>query len=720
MILAKCIFTVLTILLTSSAFATGKWCDAIPFGGVEIGPGETRAELSERMDEIGRRETDQPFVSVRAKWLEVLFDHVRLAVNTNDLFVHWHPDSSLLGERFQLRQRAFASSAPERADVGVWMAREGSFCSRIDVSHTCPDWKSVLAFGPKGLAKRARERCLTAKSGDERTFLVAVARVYDALARECHRWADLAEAKGMREVAEILRRNASHPPQTFREALQWALVYDRAQEAEGEDVRSQGLFDRLFIDYYRADLVAGRETRESAKRLLTDWFDRFWSQNHPNNKNITIGGFDAGGHPVWNELTELVVEVFFERNRINPKLTYRFGAKTPREHLEKMTRCLANGRTSVVFANDDVLAETFHRNGKDAADIADYILIGCYEPGIAGHEIVSSMSAEISLAKPVEEVFALPNLPATYADFEKNYFDALGCNIGKALTTTRLVEEHWADLNPSPLFSGSFADCIASGRDIADGGCRYNQSGAICVGLATAVDSLAAVWYLVDKTKALTMSELRDALKDNWKGREALRRKVLRIAPKWGNNDSLADEIGCRIYGFTTDLIRSQRNGHGGWFQAGFWSIDRDIPFGAKTGATPDGRLAGAPLSRNNGASDGCGHEGPTALMLSNLKFDQTACPDGHILDALLPLSLARSQEAAANLAAIIRVYFQRGGQCLHLNCFDSALLLDATAYPERHPDLQVRVCGWNVLWNDLSAVEKRHFIAAIEAQEGK
>ena len=712
------IAALLAVALSATAFGSGKWVELTPKGGIVLGPGEDRSALDVRLDEIEDGLRGRPFIEIRAKWLETVFDHVRLAVNTNDLFVHWHPDTSLLSRRFSKKLKDFASSSPERAEIGVCMAREGAFWARLDVSHTCPDWKSVLALGPKGLSGRARARLLKAKTEEERTFLSCVAAVYEALSRECLRWADLAESKGMTEVAEVLRENATHEPRTFREALQWALVYDRAQEAEGEDVRSQGLFDRLFIDYYRKDLMAGRETRASAKRLLTDWFDRFYSQQHPNNKNITIGGYDANGNPVWNELTELVYEVFYERNKICPKLTYRFGAKTPREQLEKVARCLADGRTSVVFANEEALYETFRRRGKDPADFSDYVLVGCYEPGIGGREIVSSMAVDFSLVKPIEQVFHGTDLPETYAAFEEAYFNELGGNLDVALAVTRLAERHWPEINPAPLFSGAFEDCITSARDMSAGGCRYNQSGVDCAGLATAVDSLAAVRYLVDETRTLTMADVRRVMSENWRGNDALRAKVRRVPPKWGNNDSRADELGRKIAAFVSRRVNMAANGHGGTFQVGLWSINRDIPFGRLTGATPDGRLAGEPLSRNNVATEGCGREGATALMLSNLKLDQAECPDGHILDALLPLSLARSQAGASNIAAIIATYFGRGGQCLHLNCFDAEQLRDAMAHPEKYEDLQVRVCGWNVRWNDLSRIEQEHFIATAEAQE--
>ena len=288
------------------AFAYGPWLEWTPIGGVELDDsGLVRAELERRLDVIERETVDRPMIVTRTKSLAMMFDHVRLAVNTNDLFVHWHPDGSLLPLRTIKRMKAF-SSQPHGSDfLGPGTVFGGAFTSKLDTSHTCPDWESIIELGPTGLAERARRRKETAHANDERLFLDCVVEVYEALARECLRWADFSERKGMHEVAAVLRENAAHEPRTFREALQWALVYDRAQETEGEDVRSQGIFDRLFVKFYRDDLAAGRETRESAKRLVADFYTRLYSQRHPNNKNISFGGYGPDGKPVWNELTEL-------------------------------------------------------------------------------------------------------------------------------------------------------------------------------------------------------------------------------------------------------------------------------------------------------------------------------------------------------------------------------------------------------------------------------
>ena len=719
------------VVMASVVFAYGPWLERTPLGGVEIDDtGLSRAALEQRLDEIERETADRPMIVTRAKSLAMLFDHVRLAVNTNDLFVHWHPESSLLPLRKIQREKNFWARSPEFREIVPLMGRVGAFRSRLDTSHTCPDWESIVELGPTGLAERARRRKETARTDDERLFLDCVIEVYEALSRECLRWAAFAERKGMKEVAAVLRENAAHEPRTFREALQWSLVYDRAQEAEGEDVRSQGMFDRLFLKYYKADLAAGRETRESAKRLLADFYTRFYSQQHPNNKNITFGGYGPDGTPVWNELTELGFETFRDLGRINPKLTYRFGAKTPRGQLEKVTRCIAEGKNSIVFACEETMADMFTRRGKSAEDVCNYVLVGCYEPGIAGREVVASMSADINLAKPLEAVFNSGKtfdgfrigpdceLPMDGDAFEREYLRQLDAMLVTALESTRTIEQSWYDINPAPLHSGAFRDCIASAKDYSRGGCRYNSSGVDCTGLGTVADALATVRHLVDETKITTMAELRKALLADWKDCEELRLRASRQAPKWGNNNDRADAAAKRVYDALVQRINTTRNGHGGFFQAGLWSIDLDVSFGKRTAATPDGRHRGEGLSRNNVATAGCGKEGPLALMHSNLKLDLAESPDGHIMDIILPLSVTRKPTAAQDIATVLATYFKNGGQCLHLNCFDSALLREATAHPEKYPDLQVRVCGWNVRWADLSPQEKRHFIATAEAQE--
>ena len=158
---ARTVLTALALALAGPAPAYGPWLEKTPIGGVELSDGWTRPQLDARLDEIAREDADRPFIVTRTKWLTTAFDHVRLAVNTNDLFVHWHADCAALPLRFLRKMGALQKRIPqERGLVCGW--------SYVDVSHTCPDWKSVLALGPRGLAERARRRRATARTDDER------------------------------------------------------------------------------------------------------------------------------------------------------------------------------------------------------------------------------------------------------------------------------------------------------------------------------------------------------------------------------------------------------------------------------------------------------------------------------------------------------------------------------------------------------------------------
>ena len=676
---------------------------------IVIDSGLAPEEVERRLDAIAREQAGLPFVVTRTKWLVEMFAHARLAVKKSDVFVDWVQGWQSLDRRRKARARDFAASHPE-----VRHRLSGAF---FDASHTCPDWESILSLGFRGLADRARARRETAGTDDERLFLDCVAEVFAAAAELCRRWAAVADGVGATACAATLRAIADRPPRTLREALQLMLVYDRCQECEGECVRSQGMFDRLYIGYYRADLASGRETRASAKELMRAVWDKIYEQGHPNGKNFTFGGYDREGVPVWNEITEIAFELHDECNRPNPKLTFRYGERTPQEQILKVARCLARGRTAVVFFCEETAEEMFARRGKSRGDAADGVLIGCYEPGIQGREVIASMSVQLNLARPFELVFA-QETPTDFAAFERAYFRHLGEMIDVSLECQRRYAEHWYEINPAPLLSGTFRDAIAGARDCHCGPMKYNQSGVMFAGLGTAADSLAAARWLVEEERLVSFPELAQILRSDWKGREELRLRVSRQAPKWGNNDDRADGFARKICSFCSKRTNGIPNGHGGGFQAGFWSIDNDVRFGRKTAATPNGRKAGDRLSRNNVASDGCGREGVTALMLSCCKIDQADAPDGFILDLILPAVAGRGDGAAERIVALLREYGSQGGQCLHLNCFDSRQLRDAQAHPERYADLQVRVCGWNVRWNDLPKKDQDHFIATAEAHE--
>ena len=695
----------------------------------ESGPDEKT--LKQELEEYETRHQDEPLIRLKAEMLALLLTRGRIGIDPFDRFAdHLEGKGLLRALNNKCRKAAESHICTTVLQSTRAFGDGGIFISQMDQSHTSPDWYAVLSLGPAGLRDRALAALEKANDQEAKDFLAAAACVFEAMRKLILRFAALADARQLPELAETMYAIADRPPETLRQALQLGLIYDTCQETELEPVRSQGTFDQLYVPFLRHDLERGILTREEAKELLKFYWTKFYAQMHPNGKNFCFGGLASPGVDGCNELTELCFEVHRELNRINPKLSFRVHKGTPEKNLLQVAECVRTGRTAVVFSNDEVAFDMFRRRGKEEQDLCRYVLIGCYEPAIMGREMCCSMAAWGNLVKPLEAV--LNNgctfdgvrlgpecgLPADAKEFEAEYFRQLDAMLTRVMENTNAHERVWKEINPSPLLSGTMRDCIESGRDVSDAGTRYNSSGVMCCGLGTVVDSLMAVKTLVDDRKLCTVAQLSDALHRNWQGAAPLRQQALKRSPKWGNNHPEADAAGQRIVEFLAKKINRTPNTRGGTFQLGLWSIDHNFTFGKKCAATPDGRFAGEPLSRNLGASIGMEKHGPLALMNSAASLDQAESPDGAVLDILLHPSAVSGPDGAKVIAGLVRGYFASGGLAVQFNILDADELREAQKEPEKHSDVQVRVCGWNSRFIDLSPEEQDAFIRQAEVQE--
>ena len=152
----------------------------------------------------------------------------------------------------------------------------------------------------------------------------------------------------------------------------------------------------------------------------------------------------------------------------------------------------------------------------------------------------------------------------------------------------------------------------------------------------------------------------------------------------------------------------------------GLFSIDWRWELGEKCAASADGRKTGETLSQNSGATFGADREGATAHLLSVASIDSTNTPNGTIADLDLHTSAVRGSNGLRSMVATLKTYFDLGGFAVHYNVLDTQVLREAKAHPDRYPNLQVRLCGWNVLFNTLSEREKDDFIARSVTREGR
>jgi formate C-acetyltransferase len=612
------------------------------------------------------------------------------------------------------RHRQAPLEAPGRTGVG-----HPAGVSQLDLSHTSPDWRNVLNYGPAGLRDRALAALESAQDDEAKEFYAAVATVYDAFCDYILRLAAEAERKNAVRVIDTLKALAVRPAQTFQEALQISFLYNQVQEIDGVNVRSQGHFDQECIEYYRRDLAEGRLTREQAKELVKFFFDKFLAIDFKAGNNICFGGWKRDGGDACNELTELAFEAFAERRSIDPKLSLRLNPHTPDAYLLTAAECVRTGQTAIVFANDEVAYEMFRRAGKAECDLIDFLPIGCYEPAIMGKELSCTMSALLNLPRILEYVFAEPGTPADFAEVVDRYKRILAGVIDETLAQTRRWEEHWPLVNPSPVLSGTMDSCLETGRDVSNAGAKYNTSGVMCAGLGTVADSLAAINHLVFQHGFCSWDELRQYLERDWEGAEGLRAVALRKAPKWGNDIPAVDDLAAELARYTAERINRTPNRRGGHFQMGCWSIDHSVTFGKQTKATPDGRRNGDPISKNAGATISRDRCGTTSFVNSVGKLDHADFPDGSVLDLMLHPTTVSGPEGARVIADLVRTYFARGGLFVQFNVFDAEALKDARRRPERYTNLQVRVCGWNARFIDLTPEMQECFIAEAERERG-
>ncbi|MBR0459904.1 MAG: hypothetical protein IJJ26_11760 [Victivallales bacterium] len=677
----------------------------------------SREEMQAKLREYEASHLQESAMTRRAAMIALYMDTVGIAVDADDWFggvTNGYGDFMRVRDEIKRTYAERGWSGYPRSEV----SRRAGWAD-LDLSHTSPDWYDIMRLGICGLRDRAAEALAQHDPTDTEgcEFLRAVVTVYDALRRLVLRFADEASRVGAVRCEGVLRGIAEHAPRTFHEGLQLGLIYRLAQEMSGINVRSEGIFTQIYIDLYRKDLAEGRLTREQAKELVKFWSNRLLALNFKANHNVCLGGTDAQGQDLHNELTELMLDAFDERGQIDPKLTIRVSKATPDSVLLRCARSLRHGATSMVFANDDAAYPMFLRSGRDASELYRFVAIGCYEPALCGLEMNCSMSAYYNFAGIFESLLEEESSPASMEEVLERYLALQRQALQEILAAECAGEPYWKEVNPSPVLSGSMGECIRKARDVSNAGTKYNMSGVMCAGIGTAADALAAIEYLVFDKKRCSWQELRQAIHANWEGFEALRREALFAAPKYGRNDPRADRFAVTLSNAAGELIDSTPNTRGGHFQMGNWSIDWSVMMGKLTKATPDGRCNEEPLSKNLGATIGKDNQGVTNLLLSAMKLDSTLFMDGSVLDVMLHPTVAQGPGGDLIFVQLIRSYFAGGGLFLHFNVVDAGELRAAKREPEKYQNLQVRVCGWSQRFVTLSPEMQDCFIAEAESK---
>jgi formate C-acetyltransferase len=609
----------------------------------------------------------------------------------------------------------------------------------FDEDHRSLGTTRLLREGVHGLlariAARIARRQADGLTEDERLFLQAAERSCRAVLRIGERFADQARQRlasprlapdtdaQARRFLEMIARTAgrvpAYPPETFYEGLA-ALWFLREVTAtlEGIGISVVGHPDRQLIDLYRADRAAGRLTEDQARDLIARWMlptdVRFRVREQPWPETSTcmeLGGCDEEGRPVYNELTRLFLEVHHEQGLLNPKPNCRFDARSSAAYLDQVAGQILEGHNVFALQNDDVLIPALVRHGKTEHDARLYVNGGCQETICEGVEHSAGAYYYFSLPRVLDICllggpdgqrtlvfgkkpgFSVPAVIEDARDFEGFYgrfLLALQGAIAAGARWRRQGAARWDEVNPCPFYSSTLAGCVERGQDYTAGGARYNPSGIAPVGFATLVDSLYALRAAVYEESWVTLRELRQALRADWQGREGLRARLIAL-PKFGHGHPEVDALAARLSADLAARVRTLQNERGGTFQPSLFVYYQFVHMGRDVRATPDGRRAGEALSQGAGPGRLNPPASLTDVFHSASRVDYRDHPGNAVIDVQLPTG---GRIAPQTLTALIHAFARMGGPTIQFNCVSVDELRDAQAHPERHRDLQVRICG--------------------------
>ncbi len=563
--------------------------------------------------------------------------------------------------------------------------------------------------------------------------------------------------------------------------MYWFVHLGTVTELNGWDSMNPGHIDQHLFPFYQKGIDDGTLTRDEAKELLSCLWIKFNNQPAPPKvgvtalesgtyndfTNINIGGVDREGHSGANELSYVILEIQEELHQLQPGLSIHIAQNTPDEFLQAGLKVIRQGHGYPSIFNPDTYVKEMTRAGKTVEDAREGGCSGCIEVGAFGKEaylltgyLNTPKILEITLNNGIDpetgkKLGLETGDPRSFKSFEELY-DAwhrqMEYFVNLKLSVNNYIERMFALYAPATFLSLYIDDCIEKGRDYYNGGARYNTTYIQCTGLGTITDCFTTLKKHVFEEKRYTMDAILEACKNNWgltpdpsrrergvdssanerilqgnsdhsplpargAGGEAMRLYIRNHTPFFGNDDSYADAIAVKVYDDLVKAIEGRPNTRGGQTHLNMLSTTCHNYFGSVCGATPNGRFAHFAISDGTSPAHGSDSHGPTAVIKSLGKLDQTKS-GGTLLNVRFTPQLFRRDEDLKKCASLIRTYFKFGGHHIQFNIVDTETLLDAQKHPDNYRDLLVRVAGYSDYFNDMTEQLQNEIIARTENEE--
>lgn len=698
------------------------------------------AEMDCGLKTLAEEVSALPHPVAKAKLFAYLLENARIDVNEKDWFVGFYNWGRLLSRyTTEIWSREVFAGIPEVQEKIDLLGEVGAAAIWPDFDHVIPNWEALLTLGFPGLLDRVRsfhrKRIGEGITPEQEAFFQGIEITYESIIRlldRYYRYALTKDTEKSGKQAACLKNLRDGSPSDLYEALQEIYIYFILCECvDNYQTRSLGNgIDSTLLRFWRRDIDSGKYTREEEKEFLAYFLMQFSAIGNYWGHPMYMGGTGPDGETRFNEVSLAVLELYGELKLSNPKVQIKVAENTPREILYRVFDLIRKGVSPFVFCCEPGHRRAIMGYGATAEEARDFEISGCYETRVRSDESSTSVSY-INAAKAVE--FALSNGVdwktgkeaglntgdasgfQSFDDFYHAFIRQWEYLIEESIRIGNSYEGFLAYINPSNVYSATIRRSLERAADGYAFGVKFNNSAILNCGFASAVDSLMAVKKLCFEKKAVSLPELAQILKNNWEGQEILRLKAFNLPCKYGNSDPETDLLAAGMADYFSGKINNRPNARGGVYKAIMHSAMQFVWQGAKTGALPDGRKAGAELSKNASPVNGADRKGVTALIFSALKLNPFNYHESFCVDLMLHPSAVEGEKGLEALYDLLMTYLEGGGMSMQFNIFDADTLRDAQKHPENYRTLQVRVCGWNALWNDLPTAEQDAFILRSE-----
>ncbi len=496
-------------------------------------------------------------------------------------------------------------------------------------------------------------------------------------------------------------------------------------------------------------------------------------------QNLIAGGQNADGEDVTNDLSFMSVTATEHVFLPQPSFSVRVWNGSPHEFLIRAAELTRTGIGFPAYYNDEVIIPALMSRGLTLAEAREYNIIGCVEPQIAAKTDGWHDAAFFNMCRPLEMVFSNgvdkgvqigPKTGdvsefKTFEDFKAAYETQMNYFISLLVNADNAIDVAHAERCPLPYLSSMVSDCIAKGKSVQEGGAKYNFTGPQGFGVANIADAFYAMRELVYKQKKYSLDFIKEALENNYgldtdsgmaakltakvaasiaeSGREITEEDIKTIyntvkanvssdenkkryaellsdigdVVKFGNDEDDVDILAREMAYTYTRPLETFKNPRGGIYQAGLYPVSANVPLGAQTGATPDGRAAFTPVADGVSPAAGRDVKGPTAAANSVSRLDHYIASNGTLFNMKFHPSALEGRAGLESFVALVRGYFDRKGSHMQFNVVSRETLRDAQKHPEKYKSLVVRVAGYSALFTTLSKSLQEDIINRTEQQ---